>query len=221
MESTFASRIRQYRQERGLSQSALAELCGLTQGNIAHMENGTEPKQSNVSKLVAGLPDLNPDWLLTGTGPMLRDGRALTKAEPFLPGGEVTSLGATKMQRGALAQQLGENFGEDDGKPRAEKTPTTAQEFIAGLLKENQGLRNELTQLKAENGKLYTVITDQQHSIRTSQEQISVLLGKSYGSQYAPVTYTAEPEAPAPIGFGRVRSMYNYATFGVSMRKAA
>lgn len=80
MESTFASRIRQYRQERGLSQQALAELCGLTQGNIAHMENGTEPKQSNVSKLVSGLPDLNPDWLLTGTGPMLRDGRALSPA---------------------------------------------------------------------------------------------------------------------------------------------
>lgn len=85
MESTFASRIRQYRQERNLSQQALAELCGLTQGNVAHMENGTEPKQSNVSKLLAGLPDLNPDWLLIGSGPMLRDGRALTPAPPASP----------------------------------------------------------------------------------------------------------------------------------------
>lgn len=88
METTFASRVRRYRQDKGLSQQAFAELCGLTQGNIAHMENGTEPKQSNVSKLLAGLPDLSPDWLLIGTGPMLRDGRALTptpRAAELLP----------------------------------------------------------------------------------------------------------------------------------------
>jgi len=78
MESTFANRVKQFRQHKGLSQQAFAEQCGLTQGNIAHMENGTEPKQSNVSKLTAGFPDLNPDWLLNGNGPMLRDGRTLT-----------------------------------------------------------------------------------------------------------------------------------------------
>ena len=95
MESTFASRVRQYRQDKGLSQQAFAELCGLTQGNIAHMENGTEPKQSNVSKLLAGLPDLSPDWLLIGTGTMHRQGRALTPRAAE-PAADYTSANSTE-----------------------------------------------------------------------------------------------------------------------------
>ena len=85
MESTFASRVKQFRQLKSLSQQAFAEQCDLAQGNIAHMESGTEPKQSNVSKLIAGFPDLNPDWLLNGTGSMLRDGRALAQLPPPVP----------------------------------------------------------------------------------------------------------------------------------------
>lgn len=85
MESTFASRVKQFRQHKGLSQQAFAEQCGLTQGNVAHMESGTEPKQSNVSKLTAGFPDVNPDWLLNGDGPMLRDGRTLSQLPPQVP----------------------------------------------------------------------------------------------------------------------------------------
>lgn len=78
MEQSFASRVLEFRKFKGLSQQAFAERCGLEQGNVSQMEKGTEPKQSNVTKLVAGFPDLNPDWLLLGTGPMLRDGRTLT-----------------------------------------------------------------------------------------------------------------------------------------------
>lgn len=82
MEHSFASRVLAFRKLKGLSQQAFAERCGLEQGNVSQMEKGTEPKQSNVTKLVLGFPDLNPDWLLLGTGSMLRDGRNLTPAAP-------------------------------------------------------------------------------------------------------------------------------------------
>jgi transcriptional regulator with XRE-family HTH domain len=86
MQSTFADRVKGFRKHKKLSQAAFAEQCGLEQGNITQMENGTEPKQSNISKLISGFPDLNAHWLLTGAGEMLADGRTLTavatKAEP-------------------------------------------------------------------------------------------------------------------------------------------
>lgn len=88
MKHTFASRVLELRKLKGLSQQAFAERCGLEQGNISQMEKGTEPKQSNVTKLIAGFPDLSPDWLLLGTGPMLRDGRALTPLPPGPAGDE-------------------------------------------------------------------------------------------------------------------------------------
>jgi transcriptional regulator with XRE-family HTH domain len=78
MESTFASRVFEFRRFKGLSQKAFAERCDLEQGNITQMEKGTEPKQSNITKLIAGFPDLSADWLLLGNGPMLRNGQALT-----------------------------------------------------------------------------------------------------------------------------------------------
>jgi transcriptional regulator with XRE-family HTH domain len=82
MDSTFANRVREFRQFKRLSQDAMAEQSGLIQGNIAQMEKGTDPKQSNVAKLLAGFPDLSPDWLLFGTGTMLRGDQELTLVKP-------------------------------------------------------------------------------------------------------------------------------------------
>jgi transcriptional regulator with XRE-family HTH domain len=82
MDSTFANRVKEFRQFKRLSQDAMAEHCGLIQGNVAQMEKGTDPKQSNVAKLLAGFPDLSPDWLLFGAGTMLRGNQELTLVKP-------------------------------------------------------------------------------------------------------------------------------------------
>jgi transcriptional regulator with XRE-family HTH domain len=79
MESNFAKRVKEFRQYKKMSQTAFAEQCGLTQGNITHIEGGKEPLQSNVAKLIAGFPDLNAYWLLNGEGDMLRDGTTYTR----------------------------------------------------------------------------------------------------------------------------------------------
>lgn len=104
MESSFASRVKLFRAEKQLSQAAFAERCGLTQGNITHMEGGKEPLQSNVGKLIAGFPDLNPDWLLLGTGPMLRDGRTLTPAPVAEPKPRYTTAADTVEEASALVR---------------------------------------------------------------------------------------------------------------------
>lgn len=95
MEHSFASRVLEFRKLKGLSQQAFAERCGLEQGNVSQMEKGTEPKQSNITKLVAGFPDLSPEWLLLGTGPMLRDGRALAPVPRPEPAPDYTTAEGT------------------------------------------------------------------------------------------------------------------------------
>jgi transcriptional regulator with XRE-family HTH domain len=225
MDSTFASRVKEFRLFKKLSQAAFAEQCGLEQGNVTQMERGTEPKQSNVAKVVAGFPDLNPDWLLLGSGSMLRDGRTLTKAQPFLPGGEVNQFGATVMPKGGQRAALGDNFGEDMGKPMHTAEPVlTQQDFIKGLLK-------EIDVLKEERKNLMAVISEQRESLKEQRENTQFLReqvqqlqlqGKHEGNQYeAPVSYAAEPPAP-PIGFGRVRAMWPAElVHGESEREAA
>lgn len=108
MESTFASRVFEFRRFKGLSQKAFAERCDLEQGNITQMEKGTEPKQSNITKLITGFPDLSADWLLLGNGPMLRDGRSLEPAAPAAPTPGLTSGAATiaEAENVLLRQQL-------------------------------------------------------------------------------------------------------------------
>lgn len=118
MESTFASRVKEFRKFKGLSQEAFAERCGLEQGNITQMERGTDPKSSNAAKIIGAYPDLSSDWLLLGTGPMLRDGRALTP--------RVVEEPARVSAAGLLAL-----------------SPPTPEEWRA-LQRENQELREQL-----------------------------------------------------------------------------
>ena len=49
-----------------------AKLIGSNEGNIRGYIKGVIPKQDVLEKIVINL-DVNPDWLLTGNGPMLKD----------------------------------------------------------------------------------------------------------------------------------------------------
>lgn len=141
MENTFADRVREYRKHQELSQQAFAARGGLEQGNITQMEKGTEPKQRNVSKLLAGFPDLSPSWLLLGTGPMLLNGReappppsrpaptpgltsgpaTVAEAENVLLREVITELRADKAR---LSAQVDELLGKSPGSPDAADYPT-------------------------------------------------------------------------------------------------
>lgn len=62
-------RIRQRRQEMGLSQLELAHQCNITSGNISKMEAGLiNPSAQALIKLAEAL-DCSIDWLLLGTEP--------------------------------------------------------------------------------------------------------------------------------------------------------
>lgn len=65
----FADRLRQARNLRGMSQSALAKACGLSQGAIANYENKTRQTAKGIFQLAEALR-VNPAWLAQGIGPM-------------------------------------------------------------------------------------------------------------------------------------------------------
>jgi transcriptional regulator with XRE-family HTH domain len=78
----IGSRIKAFREASGLTQTDLFRSTGIKQTTLSSVESGTEPKAGIIGAMLAAYPTLNPDWLLTGHGPMLRDGKALTAAEP-------------------------------------------------------------------------------------------------------------------------------------------
>lgn len=144
METSFASRVRTFRESKGLAQAAFAERCGLAQGNVSQMEQGTEPKQSNVSKILVGFPDLSPDWLLTGNGPMLRDGRGLTPVtKEASTETRVTTIHPLKLSKleHLDAEQVSDLIIEN---VRLKQQLEAAQETITDLKADKQYFKEEL-----------------------------------------------------------------------------
>lgn len=82
MESTPGKRLQEWREFKGLSLTEVFRLTGIKVTTLSTVEQpgGTNPSYDTLSKLLTAFPDLNPDWLLLGAGPMLRDGKALTSA---------------------------------------------------------------------------------------------------------------------------------------------
>lgn len=76
----IGSRIKAFREELGLTQADLYRATGIKQTTLSSIETGTEPKAGVIGALLATYPNLNPDWLLTGSGSMLRDGQSLAPA---------------------------------------------------------------------------------------------------------------------------------------------
>ena len=65
----FADRLRHARTLRGLSQAALAQACGLSQGAIANYESNARQSATEIFR-IADVLNVNPVWLGMGSGPM-------------------------------------------------------------------------------------------------------------------------------------------------------
>jgi len=80
METTPGKRIQLFREYKGYKRAAaFAEASGLKAATLSSIETDrTAPSFESISAIIKAFPDLNLDWLLTGTGEMLRGGRTLT-----------------------------------------------------------------------------------------------------------------------------------------------
>lgn len=66
---TLASRLRKARDQRELSQPALARLAGVSQGTIGNIEAGIRGGASSLAMIAAAL-QIRYEWLRDGEGPM-------------------------------------------------------------------------------------------------------------------------------------------------------
>lgn len=72
MGNTINQRLKGFIEKTGLSVNAFSNEIGIAQGTLASMLNrGTEPSAKTINAVIATFPNLNKDWLLTGTGPMI------------------------------------------------------------------------------------------------------------------------------------------------------
>ncbi|MBC6988994.1 helix-turn-helix domain-containing protein [Hymenobacter sp. BT491] len=84
METTPGKRVRMFRESLGYkTASAFAEAAGLKIATLSSIETDrTAPSFDILATLVAAFPQVNSDWLLTGNGPMLREGKAPQASAP-------------------------------------------------------------------------------------------------------------------------------------------
>ena len=61
--NVIGSRIRQYRQERGITQQELAERTGMQQGNIARIEAGKYSARFDTLQIIAEAMGLTVDFV--------------------------------------------------------------------------------------------------------------------------------------------------------------
>lgn len=67
--NNFGSRLRHVRLLRRLTQKALAEACGLSQGTIGNYETDSRRNPKDIFRIADALR-IRPAWLARGTGPM-------------------------------------------------------------------------------------------------------------------------------------------------------
>lgn len=67
------SRIMQIMREKNLNKNSLAKLLNLSQPALAKIEKNLNlPSYKLLFEIIQNFPDINTEWLLTGTGKMLR-----------------------------------------------------------------------------------------------------------------------------------------------------
>ena len=126
-----------YMKSAGLNDNKVTVQLGLTVGVIGKSrKEGRDLSRSTIKKILATYTDLNPNWLLTGEGPML-----ISDAKPE---------GAVKPQQtsnGSLVEYLQRKIAELEGKI------DKLNEEKADLLQENAVLKYENMMLAPQKGK--------------------------------------------------------------------
>lgn len=137
--SPIKRNILQYLEYMGISQYEFYKKTGITRG-ILGQDNGIS--EENMSKFLAYYPEINPEWLLTGKGPMLRPDA----------GAIYNNVEEPPVKKGAKA-----------GPPQ----PDPAAALYSMLLERSENLARENERVKIENEQLKAEI----EALKNSREQ--------------------------------------------------
>ncbi len=139
---TDSERILEIIKTKGLSNVQFCNQTGISQASLSHIASGrSNPTLATLRSVMAGFPDLNPEWVMMGTGEMFR-----TEGESVANGGEkMTNIDAaatpssqpmaeadTTAGQGLFGQtanpgQLGFEWSPNASAPRAPKSQPVVQ----------------------------------------------------------------------------------------------
>ena len=211
METTPGKRVQMVREAKGYkSITAFAEFTGLKIGTLSALEGDkSAPSLETLARLNAAFPDVSMEWLISGTGSMLRDGRALTPApvpsevraasvvveEPrlaYAPAPVEPALAVRLMEELADCQKqnrLDLARAQKDFREDLNASGRTWQYTVDRMKETSDGQAAEIVRLRAENGELRAYAGLDLPSVREVPA--------------APALAPAPVPTSAPIGFGR------------------
>ena len=118
-------RILKFLQAENLSSSQFAELIGVQPSSISHIVSGrNNPSLDFILKMLAKYPEIEPDWLLFGSGEMYRSDKV---APGVVPGDskEVLSPGAVNDLFSGSGSQKAPNSDESDESVKSDEITET------------------------------------------------------------------------------------------------
>lgn len=217
METTIGARIKELRKAKKWSVETLADSLGLQATAIYNIERGdNKPSFDTIAGLGRAFSDLNLEWLVHGTGAMLRSA---------LPGGTVNSSGGTSRKKGTRPHidfteaNVHIEQSHNSGMPATQ----TDAEFRDMLIARIAELKNQIARMEAQleakdqdHRKTHRVLERLQDSYAIQEAELQELRlelrGKETGNHLAPGQPTEIPST-SPIGFKPVvRQMWELAT---------
>lgn len=184
MENAILQRINAIIELKSLSQSAFAKYIGASQKTINQQLKGERSLSlDTINKIISSFEDVSPDWLLTGTLPMLKSAQASSqhiqnRDGNIVAGGSVivpSHYGGQKIaekKEGKLLEVKAELSGL---KQENERLKVEVERLSVAVNKSNQiaeALRGEIESLKKENAELHKQLIEEKERL------ISILMEK-------------------------------------------
>ena len=113
-------RLSKFLREQDLTAKQFAEEIGVLNSTVSHILSGrNKPSFDFIEKVLRHYPDLNPDWLILGKSPMIRERVALKNSDPMDYDDGMPSLFS--------GQQSTQSKNADNSEPKPAQIPQQSQ----------------------------------------------------------------------------------------------
>lgn len=133
--SNIKERCLQIAEYKKIAKEIFAEKIGMTYGNFKGEAKKTPLNSTAVVNILSEYPDINPEWLLTGTGEMLRESFAnnANNASIIQHAPHAIGIVQSKSIKGSFNHQKKENEQNADTRKQSHAIPLIPLDAVAGF----------------------------------------------------------------------------------------